>query len=87
MDVDRKTESRRQPFGKVVPASAAVGRAPYTMVVLLVKHVACTWRTYHVVNAVSDLTVPCRGRVVVVTTCFGVREAVATLPGRTRRPR
>ena len=82
MDADRKAESRRQPFGQVVPASAAVGRAPYTMVVLLVKHVACTRRTYHVVNAVSDLTVAWRGRVVAVTTCFDVREAVAALPGR-----
>ena len=82
MDADRKAESRRQPFGQVVPASAAVGRAPYTMVVLLVKHVACTRRAYHVVNAVSDLTVAWRGRVVVVTRCFDVRKAVATLPGR-----
>src|SRR5579862_1055075 len=82
MDADRKAEGRRQAFGHVVPASAAIGRAPYTIVVLLVKHVACARRTHHVVDAVPDVTIAWRGRVVVVTTCFGVREAVATLPGR-----
>ena len=82
MDADRKTEGRRQAFGQVVPASASIGRPPNTVVVLLVKHVACARRTYHVVDAVPDVAIAWRGRVVVVNTGFGVREAVAALPGR-----
>ena len=50
--------------------------------VLLVKHVACAWRTHHVVDAVPNVTIAWRGRVVAVTTCFGVRQAVAALPCR-----
>jgi len=82
MDADRKAEGRRQAFGHVVPASAAIGGAPHTMVVLLVKHVACARRTHHVVDAMADVAIAWRGRMVVVTKCFGVREAVAALPGR-----
>ena len=82
MNADRKAEGRRQAFGPVVPASTAIGRAPHTIVVLLVKHVACAWRTHHVVDAVPNVTIAWRGRMVAVTTCFGVRQAVAALPCR-----
>src|SRR4051812_27412942 len=51
------------------------------MVVLLVKHVARARRTHHVVDAVADVAIAWRGRMVVVTKCLGVREAVAALPG------
>ena len=77
MDADRKAEGRGRAFGYVVPTSAAIGRTPYTMVVLLVKHVACARRTHHVVDAVPDVAIAWRGRVVVVNACVGVREAVA----------
>ena len=82
MDADRKAEGRGQAFGYVVPTSAAIGRTPYTMVVLLVKHVACARRTHHVVDAVPDVAIAWRGRVVVVNARVGVREAVAALPSR-----
>ena len=75
MNADRKPEGRRQAFGPVVPASTA-----NTIVVLLVKHVAC--RTHHVVDAVPNVTIAWRGRMVAVATCFGVRQAVAALPCR-----
>src|SRR5262245_33053055 len=52
------------------------------MMVLLVKHVAGTRRTHHVVDAMSDLAVARRGGMVVVSARFGVREAIATLPRR-----
>src|ERR1700722_11836206 len=82
MNADRKAEGRGQAFGAVVPASASIGRAPYAVVVLLVKHVARPWRTHHVVDAVPDVTIAWRGRVVAQTGCFGVRQVVAALPCR-----
>src|SRR6187431_2120525 len=65
MDADREAESRRQAFGTVVPTSAAIGGAPYTVVVLLVKHVTRARRTHHVVDAVPDFAIAWCGRVVV----------------------
>ena len=51
------------------------------MMILLIKHVTCAGRTHHVVDAVPDVAIAWRGRVVVVNASGGIREAVAALPG------
>ena len=72
MHADGKAEGRWQTFGAIIPAAAAVGRAPDTIVVLLVEDVARTRRTNYVVNAVPDFTIAWRGGMLGVAAGFGI---------------
>src|SRR5581483_584902 len=80
MNADGKAEGRRQAFGAIVPAAAAVARAPDAVVVLLVENVASAWRADLVVNAVPDFAIARPGRVLAGAARLGVGEAIAALP-------
>src|SRR6185437_7109872 len=80
VNADRKTEWRGQAARDVVPATAAVGRAPDAVMVLLIEHVGRARRPHHVVHAMADLAVAGPCGMGGLGAGLRVRQPVATVP-------
>ena len=50
----------------IIPAAATIIGAPDTMMILLIEHITIAGRSHHVMDAMADIAITRRGRMVVV---------------------